>query len=278
MSTGRNFGRPLRRRNVVGATAIVALVVISLVTLGSASGRQVAQHRAGDASAAGSATSSTHVLSRAQGHASLVSRASGHAAPSASSSSLFPAFGSTSSSASRLLAAFPSTGCGDSGPPQTIADASGFEDADGNLEVDTAGCMDWNGFTPTWSGAPSNAPPQTGTGSNNGFTFAGATDRFNSKLDNIYAGGVKQDTVCPGTVIGSANDKADLSAIYISGEKINGQVYLFLAWERQLDNTVNSDVFVSFEFNQSDISCGVGSPFVQRTPGDLLRRIQLPER
>ena len=96
--------------------------------------------------------------------------------------------------------------------------------------------MDWNGFTPTWSGAPATAPPQTGTGSNNGFTFAGATDRFNSKLDNIYAGGVKQDTVCPGTVTGSANDKADLSAIYISGEKINGQVYLFLAWERQLDN------------------------------------------
>ena len=130
--------------------------------------------------------------------------------------------------------------------------------------------MDWNGFTPTWSGAPATAPPQTGTGSNNGFTFAGATDRFNSKLDNIYAGGVKQDTVCPGTVTGSANDKADLSAIYISGEQIDGQVYLFLAWERQLDNTVNSDVFISFEFNQSNISCGVGSPFVQRTPGDLL--------
>ena len=29
-------------------------------------------------------------------------------------------------------------------------------------------------------------------------------------------------------------------------------------------------MFVAFEFNQSDISCGVGSPFVQRTPGDLL--------
>ena len=33
---------------------------------------------------------------------------------------------------------------------------------------------------------------------------------------------------------------------------------------------MNSDVFVSFEFNQSKVSCGVGSPFVQRTPGDLL--------
>jgi uncharacterized repeat protein (TIGR01451 family) len=272
MSTGGNFGRPLRRRNVLGATAIVAVVAVALLTLGSASGRQVAQHRAGDASAARSATSSTHVLSRAQGHASLVSRASGHAAQRSLSSpsssfSLFPALGAATSAVSRSLAAS-ITGCGDDG---TIADASGFEDADGNLDIDNADCMDWNGFTPTWSGAPTTtAPPQTGTGSTDGFTFAGATDRFNSKIDNIYEGGVKQDTVCPGTVTGSANDKADLSAIYVSGERVGDQVYLFLAWERQLDNTVNSDVFVSFEFNQSKVACAAGSPFVERTAGDLL--------
>ena len=58
--------------------------------------------------------------------------------------------------------------------------------------------------------------------------------------------------------------------MYISGERIGDQVYLFLSWERQLDTTVNSDVFVSFEFNQSKVSCGVGSPFVQRTVGDVL--------
>src|SRR3954454_968985 len=130
--------------------------------------------------------------------------------------------------------------------------------------------MDWNGFTPTSSGSPATTPPQTGTATNNGFSFVGATDLFNSTSDNIYAGGVKQDTVCPGTVTSKANDKADLAAIYIAAKQINGQTYLFLAWERQLDTTVNSDVFVSFEFNQSKVSCGAGGPFVQRTGGDLL--------
>jgi uncharacterized repeat protein (TIGR01451 family) len=169
------------------------------------------------------------------------------------------------------LAVFPSTGCGINGASDgSIADQSGFEDADGNLAIDTTGCMDWNGFTPTWSGAPATAPPQTGTASNNGFNFVGATDAFNSTSDNIYAGGVKQDTVCPGTVAGKANDKADLAAIYVAAKRVNGEFYLFLAWERQLDTTVNSDVFVSFEFNQSKVSCGAGSPFVQRTVGDVL--------
>ena len=49
---------------------------------------------------------------------------------------------------------------------------------------------------------------------------------------------MKQDTVCPATVIGSANDKADLSAMYIARQADrNGKTYLFLAWERQLDTT-----------------------------------------
>src|SRR3954449_6466374 len=227
MSTGGRFGRPWRRRSVFGATVIVALVVVSVLTVGAASGRTVAQHDSGDRVAA-------------------------------SSASFFPSLGGLS----QTLA--PITGCGADG---TIADASGFEDADGNLKIDKAGCMDWNGFTPTWTGT---APFQTGVGSTGAFTFAGATDAVNTTSDSIYAGGVKQDTVCPGTVTGKANDKADLAAIYISGERIGDQVYLFLAWERQLDTTVNSDVFVSFEFNQSKVSCGAGSPFVQRTVGDVL--------
>jgi uncharacterized repeat protein (TIGR01451 family) len=269
MSTGGKFGRHWRRRKVVGATAIVALVVVSLLTLGAASGRPAAQQSSGDRAAAGNAMSSTHLLSRAHGNASLVSRSSSRAAQhslSSSSSSLsgagasfFPSLGGSS----RALAAS-ITGCGADG---TIADASGFEDADGNLAIDTDGCMDWNGFTPTWTGT---APFQSGAASNNGFTFAGATDPVNSSADSIYKGGVKQDTVCPATVTGNVNDKSDLGAIYVSGERVGDQVYLFLAWERRIDTTVNSDVFVSFEFNQSDISCGTGSPFVERTVGDLL--------
>ena len=208
--------------------------------------------------------SSTHLLPRAQGHASYVSRSSSSTANhslSGSSPKLFPAFGPTSSSDARLLAA---TGCGASG---SIADQTGFEDADGNLKVDTASCTDWNSFHPTWTGT---APFQTGTATLGGLSFVGLTDAVNSTSDNIYAGGVKQDTVCPGTTTGKPNDKADLARIYVATETINGQVYLFLAWERQIDTTVQSDVFVSFEFDQGQLSCGAGSPFVQRTQGDLL--------
>jgi uncharacterized repeat protein (TIGR01451 family) len=270
MSTERTFGRRWSRRKAVGATVVVALAVVSFLTLGSASGRTVAQHSSSDRVAASSATSSTHFVSRAQGHASSVSRSAQHLASSSSSTSkssysLLPALGAASNATSRSLAAT-ITGCGADG---SIADASGFEDADGNLAIDdtTDGCMDWNGFTPTWVGT---APFETGIASNNGFNFAGATDAVNSTSDSIYAGGVKQDTVCPGTVTGKANDKADLAAMYVASERIGNQVYLFLAWERQIDTTVQSDVFVSFEFNQSGVSCGAGSPFVQRTVGDLL--------
>ena len=238
MSTGGNWGRPLRRRNVFGATLLVALVVVSLFTLGSASART-------QASASLASTSSSSAPEQVAGNGSASISGAG-----------------ASSVGGGVLASI--TGCGADG---TIADASGFEDADGNLAIDTPGCMDWNGFTPVWSGT---APFQTGTASNNGWTFVGATDAFNSTSDSIYAGGVKQDTVCPATVTGKANDKADLAAMYVATQRIGDQTYLMLAWERQLDTTVQSDVFVSFELNQGNVSCGTGSPFVERTVGDLL--------
>src|SRR5689334_22987491 len=238
MSTGGKWGRPLRRRNVFGATLVVALVVVSLLTLGSASART-------QASSSLASTSSSSAAQQAAVNGSVSTSGAG-----------------ASSVGGGVLASI--TGCGADG---TIADASGFEDADGNLDIDTPGCMDWNGFTPVWSGT---APFQTGSASNNGWTFVGATDAFNSTSDSIYAGGVKQDTVCPATVTGKANDKADLAAMYVATQRIGDQTYLMLAWERQLDTTVQSDVFISFELNQGNVSCGAGSPFVERTPGDLL--------
>src|SRR4051812_20254102 len=231
MSTGPKVGRPLRRRHVIGATTIVALVV-SLLVLGSASARQVTQRSSGDASAARIAMSSTHSLSRAHRHASLVSRASRHAARHSLSSSnsffdsLLPGFGTTTTEATHSLAA---VNCG---AVNTIARASGFEDADGNLAIDTAGCTDWNSFNPTWTGT---APNQTGTATLGGLTFIGRTDPVNSSSDSIYSGGVKQDTTCPAVTTGNVNDKADLGRIYIATETLNGYVYLFLAWERQID-------------------------------------------
>src|SRR5262249_37598613 len=161
---GAKFGRPLRRRHVVGATAVVAVVVIALLTLGSASGRRLALHGSGDASAAGGAMSSTYVHSRAQGHAAQISRAaSGYAAHgsssnSASSSSLFRSPLFSNSATGRQLAA---TGCG--------IDGTNFEDADGNLTPGT--CLDWNSFAPvTWTPA-NGAPYQQATTTNGDFHF-----------------------------------------------------------------------------------------------------------
>src|SRR5262249_13671935 len=120
MSTRGQESRRWSRRRVVGAT-VVALVVVSLLTVGAASGRPFAQHRSGDASAALNDMSYTHLLSRAQGRASSVSRRArlaAHHSLSNSINALFPAFAPVS------------TGCGTGG---TIADQSGFEDADANL-------------------------------------------------------------------------------------------------------------------------------------------------
>jgi uncharacterized repeat protein (TIGR01451 family) len=214
--------------------------------------------------------SSTHSLSRAQGHASYVSRsgsASAHQLLSSSSSSSsssfspFPALGSASSSASRQLA--DSTACGING--------SGFEDKDGNLAVnDTVnGCTDWNSFAPvTWTGT---APYQTTTGTANGFNLFGVSDGTGSSGDTTYTPGTKQNAVCPTTVQnGSVPNKDDLARIYLAGEKIGAEPFLFLAWVRAPQNTINSNLHAAFEFNQSQTACSNGDGLVNRTVGDLL--------
>lgn len=156
--------------------------------------------------------------------------------------------------------------CGANG---TIANGSGFEDADANLAVDTPGCTDWNSFAPvTWNGA---APYQTASGSANGFAFAGATDAVNSKGDTKYSGGVKQADECPATDQGNVNFKSDLARIYVAGTiGANGHEYLDLAWIRGPLHTVQADVHVGFEINQSSTPCANNDGFVQRTTGDIL--------
>jgi uncharacterized repeat protein (TIGR01451 family) len=159
------------------------------------------------------------------------------------------------------------TGCGASG---TIADQSGFEDADGNLAIDKAGCMDWNGFAPmTWTGS---VPYQNATATSGGFTFFGASDAVDSHTDTMYAGGVKQADECPKTITGNVDNKADIARIYMaaSTDPATKHVYLDLAWIRAPQNTTSSDVHVGFEFNQNKTPCGAGSLLVHRTPGDIL--------
>ena len=267
MSTLRNPRRPLRgRRSLIGAAVVGALVVASLLTLGAASGRQAAQHRSGDASAAHNAMSSTHQLSRAQGHASQISRAtSGHAAHSSSS-------GSGSSSSIFNSSLFP-----DLAPNRSLAaascgiDGTNFEDNDGNLTPVT--CLDWNSFAPlTWT-PPNGAPYQDATTTNGAFTFFGATDAVNSATDTSYAGGMKQADDCPKTDVGSVDNKTDLARIYVAETTAaDGHEILYLAWVRGPLNNTSSDVHVGFEFNQgsSGLCPAASAPFVHRTDGDIL--------
>jgi uncharacterized repeat protein (TIGR01451 family) len=236
---------------------LVPSVVLLLVLAGSASARSLPQ-RSGDAAAAQPAMSSTPVLTPAQ-----VQAAPGVADAPMTSSLL----GSSLSLLSAAPPALPSTGCGASG---TIADQSGFEDADGNLSVDKAGCMDWNGFAPVaWTGS---VPYQTAATVNGNFFFTGVSDAFNSNTDTSYAGGVKQADECPATGTGSVNNKSDVARIYVaaSTDPVTKHVYLNLAWLRAPLNTTSSDVHIGFEFNQSKTPCGAGSGLVRRTPGDIL--------
>src|SRR5215471_16948656 len=145
--------------------------------------------------------------------------------------------------------------------------ASGFEDDDGNLVVNST--FDWNGFSPvTWTGT---APNQTATTTASGWAFSGFTDAQATSSDSGYAGGVKQDVNCA-TIKGSkAPNKDDLKRIYLSSKTVAGHVYLNLAWMRIPQNSVNASTHVGFEFNQSKTACGGSSDgLVQRTAGDML--------
>jgi hypothetical protein len=148
-----------------------------------------------------------------------------------------------------------------------VGTASGFEDDDGNLVVDST--FDWNGFSPvTWTGT---APNQTATKLASGWTFTGLTDAQATTSDSGYSGGVKQDVDCAGIKGSKAPNKDDLKRIYLATKTVNGHIYLNLAWMRIPQNTVNASAHVGFEFNQGTTACPAGSDgLVRRTAGDLL--------
>jgi hypothetical protein len=149
-----------------------------------------------------------------------------------------------------------------------IGVASGFEDDDGNLVVNSNSTFDWNGFNPvTWNGT---VPYQSASKTASGWDFTGLTDAQATTSDTGFAGGIKQDVNCATLKNGKAPNKDDLKRIYLASKTVNGHVYLNLAWVRIPQNTVNASTHVGFEFNQSDTACSTNSPLVQRTAGDLL--------
>ena len=134
--------------------------------------------------------------------------------------------------------------------PEASLPGSNFEiDVDANLKVDDASpSIDWANVTEVR-----------------------ATDKVNGTGDDSYAGGVKEDTACPGATTDSIPpNKSDLLSFHVYREAptANGpQGYLNLAWSRVSEPS--GTTLMDFEFNQSGTKCASG-PNVVRTAGDLL--------
>ncbi|SFR16792.1 Cna protein B-type domain-containing protein [Lentzea waywayandensis] len=148
-----------------------------------------------------------------------------------------------------------------------VGTAAGFEDDDANLAPQAPINFDWNSFSPaTWTGA---AGVRTASKVTSGWTFTGLEDRQATTTDSGFAGGTKQDNVCPTVGTQKASNKDDLKRIYVASKTVGSNVFLTLAWVRIPQNTTSSSAHVAFEFNKGTTSCGA-SGLVQRTAGDML--------
>jgi hypothetical protein len=97
-----------------------------------------------------------------------------------------------------------------------------------------------------------------------------ATDKVNGTGDDSYAGGVKEDTVCPAATTDSIPpNKSDLLSFHVYREAGTGghPGFLNLAWSRVSEP--EGTTLMDFEFNQSNTNCASG-PNKLRTAGDLL--------
>ena len=143
----------------------------------------------------------------------------------------------------------------------TLSGGSTFESGDGNLVVNTTGLHDWNSPVETIT-CPS-APP--GSGTNCGL------DLVKNAADNSLGQGSKEDDLSPTIVSGSIPpSKDDLSRFYINHEKVGGNDFLYLAWERS--NLLGS-AHMDFELNQVQVGITTttsGPVTLNRTQGDLL--------
>ncbi len=122
---------------------------------------------------------------------------------------------------------------------------SDFEvDVDANLVVDDAGKDDWASVTELRR-----------------------SDVETGKNDDSYAGGSKENDVCPGTTTGSIpNNKSDLLDFGVYTEP-GDPGFLHLFWSRVKEPS--GTTLMDFELNQSSVDCGNGVNKL-RTVGDLL--------
>jgi hypothetical protein len=131
---------------------------------------------------------------------------------------------------------------------------STFEGSDGNMVVDTTGNLDWanvNTVTPLHIGV----------------------DNSSGSSDNAFGQGTKEDNANVSVVDGSIPpNKNDLTRFYEASQQAsNGDIYLYLGWER-LVNIGNANL--DFEINQNATAGFTGSTTgpltLNRTAGDLL--------
>lgn len=145
-----------------------------------------------------------------------------------------------------------------------------FESADGDLAVDVGhDAIDWNSFV-TPAGATTEEQE----------TFAELRDDWNlarfpdaiGNPDDIFAGGVKQDDVCPSTKIGSnggGNSKFDVSDVYLANKQIGGDEFLFIAWVR-VPSSPTASSHIAYEFNKGTDGTCTDSDLLKRVEGDML--------
>lgn len=133
------------------------------------------------------------------------------------------------------------------GPALSLAPST-FESADGNTPVNTAGNQDWDQLT---------------TAS----LKANKADTPSGPNDESFTQGTKSDTPIPTVETGSIPpNKSDLTRFRIASETVNGEVFLYVAWNRS--NTLGS-ANMNFEFNASStLSSNNKTPV--RTEGDVL--------
>src|SRR5215217_82168 len=127
---------------------------------------------------------------------------------------------------------------------------SAFEGNGGNRVVNTAGNKDWANVSGVVTG----------------------TDLSNSKLDNAFGQGTKEDDPNVTVVDGSIPpNKNDLTRFYVASEFAGGSNFLYLAWERAVNiGAANLD----FELNQHPTAgftnTTTGPVTLNRTAGDVL--------
>jgi uncharacterized repeat protein (TIGR01451 family) len=141
---------------------------------------------------------------------------------------------------------------------------SPFEGSDGNMIVDTPGNTDWcTDFPAPASGTACTTPIAA---------LRTLNDVPSGTSDNSFTQGSKEDN--PDVVVAQGSippNKNDLTRAYLATEKISGDTFLYLAWERQPNP--NGSANIDFELDQNATPGDFtqpGSQTINRTEGDLL--------